>query len=156
MQLDQTQIQTYLRFADLALPRHTSYPAANHWDATPDPLLYRTAVAASLGEGRDLSLYVHIPFCRQLCLYCACTKQIVPDEKQVAAAEVFLQGSEREVFHRRPPHPCGRVRPQIEIVTAAELVSHLMFEPAYTKRLIDLGRKDAEAHREELVAFLCD
>ena len=38
----------------------------------------------------------------------------------------------------------------------AELISHLMFEPAYTRRLVELGMRDAAAHRDELMEFMRD
>ncbi|HSQ68667.1 MAG TPA: hypothetical protein VLM41_01170, partial [Steroidobacteraceae bacterium] len=34
------------------------------------------------------------------------------------------------------------------------LVSYLLFESVYTKKLMQLGRADAEARREEIIAFL--
>ena len=35
----------------------------------------------------------------------------------------------------------------------ADLVSSLLFDGAFTSRLIDLGRADASARRDELLAF---
>jgi len=35
-----------------------------------------------------------------------------------------------------------------------QLLSYLLFESAYTRRLIDMGYRDAMAHREELLAFM--
>jgi NTE family protein len=35
-----------------------------------------------------------------------------------------------------------------------QLLSYLLFESAYTRRLIDLGYRDAMAHKEELLAFM--
>jgi NTE family protein len=37
-----------------------------------------------------------------------------------------------------------------------DLLSLLMFQPDYLKRLIELGQEDAEAHREEMASFLAE
>ena len=58
-------------------PRYTSYPTAAHFY----PLTlgaYRQALSQRNVEvqtsHKDLSVYVHIPFCNTLCYYCACNR----------------------------------------------------------------------------------
>ncbi|MEM6679780.1 MAG: oxygen-independent coproporphyrinogen III oxidase, partial [Pseudomonadota bacterium] len=56
------------------VPRYTSYPTAPNFDSSVGPGWY----AAWLGElapETPLSLYVHIPFCRRVCWFCACRTQ---------------------------------------------------------------------------------
>lgn len=81
--LSDEEREVYRRFARLALPRHTSYPIAPVW--TEDYRADDFAVdLRAIGRQSDpISLYVHLPFCRQLCYYCACTKEIVPDGARV-------------------------------------------------------------------------
>jgi oxygen-independent coproporphyrinogen-3 oxidase len=57
-------------------PRYTSYPTAPVWkeDFGPDDLEKCYARAEELAT--PLSLYMHIPFCENLCLFCACTVSI--------------------------------------------------------------------------------
>src|SRR5262245_66521209 len=54
---------TYRRYASLALPRHTSYPIAPAWRADYSPGDFRADLHRSAGQGRPLSVYVHIPYC---------------------------------------------------------------------------------------------
>ncbi|WP_422002717.1 oxygen-independent coproporphyrinogen III oxidase [Reyranella sp.] len=55
---------------DKPVPRYTSYPTAAQFDASVGPAEH-AAWLAGLG-GRPATLYLHVPFCRELCFYCAC------------------------------------------------------------------------------------
>jgi oxygen-independent coproporphyrinogen III oxidase len=51
------------------VPRYTSYPTAAEFN----PAVGESDLLTSLGEVKgDLSLYLHIPFCQQICWYCGC------------------------------------------------------------------------------------
>ncbi|SDA98985.1 oxygen-independent coproporphyrinogen III oxidase [Mesorhizobium qingshengii] len=57
------------------VPRYTSYPTAPHFHAGVDAAVCRGWLEA-LGNGDEISLYLHIPYCDRLCWFCAChTKQ---------------------------------------------------------------------------------
>ena len=56
-------------------PRYTSYPPAPHWHGAHRGLL----VSALRKSTAPLSIYVHIPFCERLCLYCGCNVVIKKD-----------------------------------------------------------------------------
>jgi len=64
-------------------PRYTSYPTALqfHQDFAADE--YRRNAMASNASGKPLSLYVHIPFCKTLCYYCACNKIVTRNAERV-------------------------------------------------------------------------
>ncbi len=53
------------------LPRYTSYPTAPQWGAM-DSLSYRRTLESSVPDA-PLSLYIHIPFCKTMCLFCGCS-----------------------------------------------------------------------------------
>ncbi len=53
-------------------PRYTSYPTAPYFTEGFGEKEWREELAQSQAGGRDLSLYVHIPFCDTLCYYCGC------------------------------------------------------------------------------------
>lgn len=90
-----------IRRYDLAGPRYTSYPTAVQFHEGFDAEAYRRHVALSNDAliPAPLSLYVHLPFCRSLCYYCACTKKITRhDEQGIAylerlAQEIRMQGA---------------------------------------------------------------
>lgn len=55
-------------------PRYTSYPTAPEWMDTFGPRDYENALRQSnrASPRRPLSIYMHIPFCERLCLFCGC------------------------------------------------------------------------------------
>jgi oxygen-independent coproporphyrinogen-3 oxidase len=52
-----------------AVPRYTSFPTAAEFRPLPGDGALSDAIAACDG---DVSLYLHIPFCEQICWYCGC------------------------------------------------------------------------------------
>ncbi len=53
-------------------PRYTSYPTAPYFTESFGAADWQAEIQATQERGRDLSLYVHIPFCDTLCYYCGC------------------------------------------------------------------------------------
>jgi oxygen-independent coproporphyrinogen III oxidase len=54
-------------------PRYTSYPPATSFSNKFTPAEYLPAVTASNSDQPEsISIYIHIPFCPQLCFFCGC------------------------------------------------------------------------------------
>ena len=85
-----------LRRYDRAGPRYTSYPTALefHPDFSLEHYRRCASEARSGADSRDLSLYLHLPFCATVCYYCACNKIIT---KNRARAIPYLDSLQREI-----------------------------------------------------------
>jgi oxygen-independent coproporphyrinogen III oxidase len=71
-------------------PRYTSYPPAPHWQPADGGQL----ISALQQSTAPLSIYVHIPFCERLCLYCGCNVVIRKDH---SGAGSYIKGLEAEI-----------------------------------------------------------
>ncbi len=90
-----------LALAERAAPRYTSYPTAPHFSAAVGPAQTRDWLAA-LGAEASLSLYFHVPFCREICAYCGChTKALRQDAPLTSYKETLLR--EIELFAAATP-----------------------------------------------------
>jgi oxygen-independent coproporphyrinogen-3 oxidase len=83
-----------IRRYDLAGPRYTSYPTAVQFDGQVGTFDLFHALRDSRKALRPLSLYVHVPFCANICYYCACNKVITKDRGR---ALPYLQRLEQEI-----------------------------------------------------------
>lgn len=75
------------------VPRYTSYPTAA--DFTPDVGAEAVAQAlADIDKTTPLSLYVHIPFCEEICWYCGCNTARSHKQSRLNA---YLDALNREI-----------------------------------------------------------
>ncbi|HXW27532.1 MAG TPA: oxygen-independent coproporphyrinogen III oxidase [Xanthobacteraceae bacterium] len=80
-----------LALAERAVPRYTSYPTAPQFGPAVDGRVYEAWLAA-LPADATISLYVHVPYCAELCLYCGChTKAVRRDAPLSAYAQRLAQ-----------------------------------------------------------------
>ena len=75
--------------AESKAPRYTSYPTAPHFSATVTAANYADWLRA-LPPDATLSLYLHVPYCRELCRYCGCHTKAVLRAEPVARYALSL------------------------------------------------------------------
>ena len=78
MKIPQALVEKY----NIPVPRYTSYPPANFFGDDFGTADYLKAVEQSNREKpENISIYLHIPFCTRLCLYCGCNTHITRDQQ---------------------------------------------------------------------------
>src|ERR1700723_2905125 len=75
-------------------PRYTSYPTAPVWNNAFGPDDLEKVHAEAEAARTPVSLYMHIPFCESLCLFCACNVVI---EKNKSVAPPYLDVLKQEM-----------------------------------------------------------
>lgn len=84
---------TFARYAGSNVPRYTSYPTAPVFSAAVGEADYRAWLGA-LEPETETSLYVHIPFCRSMCLYCGCHTTVTARDEPITR---YLSAVEKEL-----------------------------------------------------------
>jgi oxygen-independent coproporphyrinogen-3 oxidase len=80
-----------IRRFDVEAPRYTSYPTVPHWTAAFGPEEHGKALERA---GDVLSLYVHLPFCREMCTFCGCNMVVLRKRSQI---DEYLDAVEAEL-----------------------------------------------------------
>jgi oxygen-independent coproporphyrinogen-3 oxidase len=95
--MDKTSELARFGLFDAKVPRYTSYPTAPQFNKSIGQTQTRAWIS-SVAPGSRISLYLHIPFCRRLCWFCACRTQGTQKTEPVRAyletlmAEVSMLG----------------------------------------------------------------
>jgi oxygen-independent coproporphyrinogen-3 oxidase len=73
-----------IRKYDISAPRYTSYPTADRFVEAFGEQQFRSWLARrNIGSiNQPLSVYVHIPFCENICFYCGCNKVVTRDHRK--------------------------------------------------------------------------
>jgi len=78
------------KYLDRRIPRYTSYPTAVQFVSAVDAQSYERWLA-ELPAQAPVSIYLHVPFCAELCLYCGCHTTVVRRYTPVAAYVELLE-----------------------------------------------------------------
>jgi len=100
----------FLAKYDVRGPRYTSYPTVPFWSDEVNGDVWAGHLRQHGGPGaahagRPLALYVHIPFCKHRCGFCACNV-IVTSQEGIASR--YLDSVEREIDLVAPSTSTGR------------------------------------------------
>jgi oxygen-independent coproporphyrinogen-3 oxidase len=93
---------------DKPVPRYTSYPTAAQFEPSVGPAEH-AAWLADLG-GRTAAFYLHVPFCRQLCFYCACNTTAMNRPETLEGYAGALVGELEHVARIAPALAVGSVQ----------------------------------------------
>lgn len=129
------------RYGTLPVPRYTSYPTAAEFTPAVGPEDYE-AWLRRLDLRDSVSVYFHVPYCRQLCHYCGChTKVALRDDvvqryREILEAEIRLVASYLKGPLRIARMHWGGGTPSIlgaeGLVSVMNTLSrHASFEPDY-------------------------
>ncbi len=93
------------KYRSARLPRYTSYPTAPHFSDAVDAQTYGTWLSAWTGD-KPISLYLHVPFCQQLCWYCGCHTTVTQRPDRIAEyAELLRRELDLLSSHFSSPPP---------------------------------------------------
>lgn len=91
MQIDTALIKKYNKPG----PRYTSYPPANYFTEEFTRNDYIQMIRNSNDEWpSSISLYIHIPFCPQICYFCGCNTNPMPGKSEVKR---YIDNVKREI-----------------------------------------------------------
>lgn len=86
------------RYAGYNVPRYTSYPTAADFSPEVGPKDHEVWLAG-LGADQTVSVYLHVPYCRKICLYCGCNTRmavrhdVIDGYRRALEAEIDLVAS---------------------------------------------------------------
>ena len=76
------------------VPRYTSYPTAAEFSSAVG-VRDLDAALSDVPHGSDVSLYVHIPYCQEICWYCACN---TGKANKAYRLNAYLEALEQEIY----------------------------------------------------------
>ncbi len=92
MKISQQLIDKY----NMPVPRYTSYPPANFFTPEFGSDEYTRILERSNRENpRNISIYIHIPFCPKICYYCGCNTHLTKDQNKM---RVYVDAVKKEIL----------------------------------------------------------
>jgi oxygen-independent coproporphyrinogen III oxidase len=133
-----TELLNLLAKYDVPTPRYTSYPTVPYWqfEGMTDELWKNAVVDTFNNENGEISIYIHLPFCEQLCTYCACNKRITKNHK---VEEPYIESVIKEWEMYRQILPSKPIIREIHLGGGTPT----FFSPENLKKLISSILQDA-------------
>jgi len=126
-------------------PRYTSYPTAPQFSESFRIQRYLNWQSRQGARNEPLSLYLHIPFCHDVCYYCACNKVVT---RKPGVSREYLERLNREISlqgelvgHQRPVTQMHWGGGTPTYLDAGE-ITELMHQLASNFRLLDRGYRE--------------
>ena len=82
-QIGTTMTDTQKAYMNRNVPRYTSYPTAPHFSQAVGSEAYAHWLS-ELSPDAPVSLYLHVPYCRELCWYCGCNMKLARRDAPIA------------------------------------------------------------------------
>ncbi len=86
--------QKLLKKYNIATPRYTSYPPANFFEKQKSEEYIEAIENSNSIWEKNISIYIHIPFCKNLCYYCWCNMTVLWEKSPV---EKYFEKLEKEI-----------------------------------------------------------
>jgi oxygen-independent coproporphyrinogen-3 oxidase len=116
------------RYAEIQVPRYTSYPTAVDFSNAIGPKDYASWLSR-LQPGEPVSLYIHVPYCRALCHYCGCHAKLVRRDEIIADYARLLKTEIGLVGQHVSASPTGAFSPS----TSLPLLSATSAKPVFRR-----------------------
>lgn len=99
-----------LRKYNISVPRYTSYPTVPFWDTENFKVhQYESSFQSAYWESsKEISIYIHLPFCESLCTYCACNTRITKNHDVEEPYIDYLLKEWKMYLERFPEEPIIR------------------------------------------------
>lgn len=92
------KLEHWIEKYNIPVPRYTSYPPANLFSQAYGATELREDIIQSNEVGSpSISYYIHTPFCRKLCHFCACNKVPMLREDNLQEVETYFSHLHREI-----------------------------------------------------------
>lgn len=102
--------QAIINKYNIPVPRYTSYPPANYFREMGEEELVDAIRQSNNADDRNLSFYLHMPFCRHLCHYCACNSYAMGTAQKTQS---YIDALHREIDIVAPLLESNRLVSQI-------------------------------------------
>ncbi len=126
MEIDFNLVKKY----DRPGPRYTSYPTAPHFSENFDRAKFEEELNRANEEKRELSLYVHLPYCDTLCYFCGCNMIISNNRGRIHSYEEYVK-RETDLLRQKLNHE----RKVVQLHWGGGTPTHLKPE-----EILDLGK----------------